>query len=93
MDLKVLTISFGPLVLGSTIFVLISQGIIDLPGGEKSPAYGMALVILAFLYLAVFWVFRLVGKKLKTSILAGVIIGIILFVPCTIGLIIALKNV
>ena len=93
MNLKVLSISFGPLIFGSVLFVLISQGIIDLPGGEKSPIYGMALVVLALLYLLVFWVCRLAGKNLKTSVWAGIIIGVILFVPCTLGLIMALKHI
>lgn len=93
MNLKALSISFGPLLLSIATFVLISQGIIDMPGGEKSPIYGIALVILALLYLAIFWLCRITGKSLKICIWTGVGTGLVLFVPCTIGLIIVFKNI
>jgi len=67
MNLKILSISFGPLILGVAIFILIYQDKIDMPGGDKSPIYGVALVILALLYLSAFWVCRIAGKKLKKA--------------------------
>ena len=75
------------------ISVLIYQEIIDMPGGEKSPIYGAALIILALIYSTTFWGCRFIGKNLKTSIFVGIATGLVLFVPCTLGLIIAFKNI